>query len=413
MYRARSPASVTSRHIVELAVLCLDSPDCGGQGPAQRGGGSPITTKHAALGLALALGLTAWSAAAANAPLAKAVRQGADKSIAKLIAAGESINEVDDQGRGPLYYACARGDADLITQLVAKGAQLDVQDKDGDTPLMVLVRNTFEVGPQAQFLTSHGANLNAQNHAGRTALMEAILRSPGVLDFRSQTALVKSLLDAGADAGLLDADGAEAAHHAAAVGEPLSMFKAVLTKTADPGWRRRDGLDVLGVAVQHAHPVIARQMFQLGYAPTHAPPASAAGIANDPTRLDDHPRINAVALTWFGDYLAQQGHAADALEAYGHALTFYDDAIKEQERTAEAVQHLLAEDERKRDNARAGTFALNVAGVALAAATGTGAIFILTPNATVEADKQRLKTLEADEADLRRQRDAVKQKPTG
>ena len=382
-------------------------------GRARHAWGNADLSGRAAIGLALALALAGGAASAANATLAKAVRQGSDKTIARMVAAGDGINEVDDQGRGPLYYACARGDADLITQLVAKGAQLDVQDKDGDTPLIVLLRNTFEVTPQAQVLVSHGANLNLQNNIGRTALMEAVLRSPGVLDFKSETGLVKVLLDAGADAGLTDADGAMAAHHAAAVGQPVSMFKAVLARTPDARWTRRDGLDVLNVAVQHDHPAIARQMFQQGFAPTTAPHASAEGIANEPTRLDDHARINAIALTWFGDYLAEQGRLNEAQGAYGHALGFYDAAITEEERTADAVRRLVSEDERKRDNARVGNFALNAVGVALAATTGTGAIFVLTPSATVEADKQRLTTLEAEGADLDRRRDDLKRKLPG
>ncbi len=373
-------------------------------------------TVHRALSFALCLALVSTAATAVagdNAALAKAVRKGSDKSIDSLITAGQGLNEADDQGRGPLYYACARGDGDLISRLVDKGADVNARDNLGDTPLMVLVRNTFDVSPQALVLTAHGAKLDQQNDAGHSALIEAVLRGPGVLDFRAETALVKALLDAGADANLRDASGAMAAHYAAAVGEPVSMFRTVLSATHDPRATNAEGFDPLLVAVRNQHPVIARLMFQMGYAPAPAPPAPPEVIAKDPTHVDDHARVNAFALTWYGDYLAAQGRKDDAAAASGQALPYFDAAIAEQERAIGAVQAVLVQDERKRNNARAGTLLANAAGIALAAATGTGAIFILQLSSQVEIDQQRIKGLQGEEASLAKTRDDLKLKMQG
>jgi hypothetical protein len=352
----------------------------------------------------------AAAALADPAALARAIRQGSDKSANALIAAGTGINQADDKGLRPLHYACARGDAPLIAALLDKGADANAADPDGETPLLLLVRNSFDIADGVQALIAHGAHVDAQDKAGRTALMEAILRAPGVLDFQAETRLVKVLLDAGADTALRDGDGFLAAHHAAAVGQPVSMFKAVLARTAHPDTPNGDGLDVLLVAVQANHPVIARLMFQAGYAPSYAPPASPAGIARDPMRLDDHAAVNATALSWYAEFLAQQGKAAEATATWRGALGAFDLAIKEDDRVTDAVRKVLADDEHKREAGRAANLALNVAGVALAAATGTGAVFMMTPNTQVEQDKQRLATIAADEAKLVTQRDTLKQK---
>jgi hypothetical protein len=364
------------------------------------------------LGVAIALAVLSGAGAAFADPaaLAKAIRQGSEKSASALIAAGSGINQADDKGRAPLHYACVRGDAALIGALLDKGADANAADPEGETPLILLARDSFDISGPVQALIAHGARVNVQDKAGRTALMEAILRAPGVLDFQAETRLVKILLDAGADTSLRDDEGFLAAHHAAAVGQPVSMFKAVLASTAHPDAVNGEGLDVLLVAVQANHPVIARQMFQAGYAPRFAPPATPAGIAQDPTRLDDHASVNATALAWYAEFLAQQGKAAEATATWRGALTALDAAIREDDRVTDAVRKVLAEDERKREAGRAANFAINVAGVALAAATGTGGILLTTPNAQVEQDRQRLATLAADEARLVDRRDALRQK---
>jgi ankyrin repeat protein len=346
---------------------------------------------------------------AANAPLAKAVRKGSDTLVAKLIAAGEDVNEVDEDYRGPLYYACVRGDADLIQQLLDKGAKVNAQDRQGDTPLIALVRNTFDVGPAAALLIAHGAVVDAQDFPGRTALMEAVRRSPGVLDYRAETALVKTLLEAGADAAVQDSNGDTAAHFAAAAGEPMSMFRAVLAKTPNPHLFDHEGLDVLMTSVKNGHPAIAKLMFQAGLSPTAAPPSNAA--AADPTAPDEHPRLNAYAFSWYGDYLATLRRMDDAGAAYSEAIGFFDTAIAEDARASAAIGKVLTDDQHKRDQARAGVAALQVIGIALAATTGAG--FVVLPNgyaATVEADKAKLKSLQDESTTLAKKRDALKEK---
>ncbi len=364
--------------------------------------------KGIALILALLVGMPA---AAGEAALAKAIRKGSDKNTLELIANGSGINEADDKGRTPLFYACLRGDGGLIDQLLAKGARLEDADINGDTPLIVLERNTFDVAPQTVTLLTHGAKVNAQNKAGRTPLMEAVLRSPGVTDFRAETALVKVLLGAGADPALRDGQGASAAHQAAAVGEPVSMVRAVLAAAHNPRAPDGEGFDPLMVAVRSEHRNLTRVLFQLGYTPSAVPPRTPAEITKDPQRADGRARADVFAFVWFGDWLTEQGKPADASQAYEQALTFIDNAVTENDRAAIATRAQLAADERARKGERAGALAANIIGAAFLVGTGTGFVTVPLLATAVEADKQKLKALDADTAVLAAERADLQRKP--
>jgi len=111
----------------------------------------------------------AGSAAASDDALARAIRRGSDKSIPKLIADGTGINVADDKGRSPLYYAAVRRDGDLIDQLLAKGAVVDAADPAGDTPLIVLMRNTFRRRPSGgDFAGSRREDQRQQSRGSHT-----------------------------------------------------------------------------------------------------------------------------------------------------------------------------------------------------------------------------------------------------
>ena len=362
------------------------------------------------LGLSAVLLAAGFNAAHSAGALATAVRKGSNDTIMRLMATGQSINELDDQGQSPLYYACLRGDTALIKQLVTKGADLNARAKNSDTPLIALVRNTVDVTASATFLEQHGADLNAQNEAGQTALMVAVLRSPDVLDFRSETALVKGLLAAGADPNLKDVSGSLALHHAATVGQPLSMFRAVLAATREPRIANSAGLDVLALAVQNNHTALIQQLFQAGYTPIQAPPMSAARVALAPIKVDDHYRVNGYGFALYGDYLKEQGHPEEAINAYHQGADFLDRAVTEIDRAFGATADQLAKDQRGRNNARVATLLASAAGIALAATTGYGAIFAVDLAGTVEGDKAIMTALQADKATIMQKRDELRRK---
>ena len=259
-------------------------------------------------------------------------------------------------------------------------------------------------------MLARGAKINASNRAGRTPLMEAIIRSPGVTDFRSETAMVKALLDAGANPDLFDSEGETAAHHAAIVGDPTSMVKIVLAASHDPRTKDRQGLDPVLLAVEHKHPALARSLFAQGFAPVAAPPRDPTQTDKDATRIDDHARIDESAFELYGDWLGQQAKPAEAVEAYRFASTFIQPAIEENDRAAGAIRLKLADDEHQRRNDRAATFAANIAGAAIGVATGVNLVTLQNFKGTVEADREMLKSIADDDAALTLRRDELQKK---
>ncbi len=86
-----------------------------------------------------------------------------------------------------LFRAIREDDAAAVKELLAAGAAVDARDASGDTPL---IDAALYAGPgMVQILLNAGADPNAANHAGVTALMRAATRP-------AQAGL---LLDAGAD----------------------------------------------------------------------------------------------------------------------------------------------------------------------------------------------------------------------
>lgn len=129
---------------------------------------------------------------------------GTSKSVREALAAGAHPDGRDGKG-APLCRAVATGNTAAARALVAAGASLDVTDPEtGYTPLMFAARRG-EVR-LLQVLAQRGANLEARTETGDTALFVAL----GLRDWWRREQIVRALLEAGADAGAVRADGTEA-----------------------------------------------------------------------------------------------------------------------------------------------------------------------------------------------------------
>lgn len=82
------------------------------------------------------------------------------------------INERDAMGRTALFWAALRGDLEAVNQLLGHGADPSIADNRGSTPLLASVIESSE--KVFRSLLDAGANIDARDHLGRTALMEAI-----------------------------------------------------------------------------------------------------------------------------------------------------------------------------------------------------------------------------------------------
>jgi ankyrin repeat protein len=111
----------------------------------------------------------------------------------------KSVNGRGEAGWTPIMYAALYGDAAVIRMLLAQGANPNAQNDGGGTALMYAV----EDGEKVRLLLESGADANARSGEGRTALLIAVGR-------HGSNDVVKLLLDAGADpsAHLTDGRGA-------------------------------------------------------------------------------------------------------------------------------------------------------------------------------------------------------------
>lgn len=197
----------------------------------------------------LAAGADATLAARTGATaLSAAVSMGHERIVAKLAAAGIDIDQPLPGGVTALMVACALGNDHLVQVLLVRGASALAQDELGNTPLHAAAQfgyNAEEAQPAARVierLLDAGAPIDAPNRDGQTPLLlllgvrtEAGSRSPN----RELAELIQRLLQHGADLDVQDRRGISVLH-AAAMHGMRDIAERLLKAGADP--RRRDAL---------------------------------------------------------------------------------------------------------------------------------------------------------------------------
>jgi len=154
------------------------------------------------------------------------IRDNKLNEIEKLLDQKNAANAADDRGLSPLMYAAAMGSVDAMRLLIDHGADVNAQNAFGSTALMWSVSDPAKV----RLLLEHGAQVNTVARSGRTALIVAAFTDPSaevvrlllakgakvdVMDsrhvtplnaatFGNDTATVRMLLDAGADVNTPD-----------------------------------------------------------------------------------------------------------------------------------------------------------------------------------------------------------------
>lgn len=114
--------------------------------------------------------------------------------IKYLLNYGINIDDKDAQGNTPLIIAVKNGQKRAANFLLEKDADIDIQNKAGNTALMAACINGDQ--EEVALLIEHHANLDIQNANGATALITAVKAD--------NVAAVKQLLESGANANLSD-----------------------------------------------------------------------------------------------------------------------------------------------------------------------------------------------------------------
>jgi ankyrin repeat protein len=133
----------------------------------------------------------------AVAKMMNALRNGNRQEFSRALQGNpKAVNAQGEGGWTPLMYAALYGDAEAVRTLLEKGANPNAQNVDGGTALMYAI----EDAGKTRLLLQHGANPNLRSGEGRTALLIAVGRN-------GSYPVVKLLLEKGADVKVRLPDG--------------------------------------------------------------------------------------------------------------------------------------------------------------------------------------------------------------
>ena len=131
------------------------------------------------------------------------------ETLRAIISHGTDINTANDMHCTPLMLACMLGKVEYINQLLHAGADIEIRGFKGATcihhaigriPYRIIGKDIL------QTIIDHGADVNATDNHGKTALMEAC-------EMRNVDA-INILLDAGIDTNISDSFGNTCLHYA-------------------------------------------------------------------------------------------------------------------------------------------------------------------------------------------------------
>ncbi|HXG08425.1 MAG TPA: ankyrin repeat domain-containing protein [Gemmataceae bacterium] len=211
------------------------------------------------------------------------------QTVKLLLQRGMAVDAKWRENTG-MYVAGFIADYKVVRLLVEHGAQIDGRSKDGDTPLIATCRGASWVGPLAvaysvdldhvrvaRFLIRRGADVNALNQEGRTALsfaaesgyyklVRVLLSSgadPNVVSGRAESPIwyaakskdsrvIAALLAAGAECDRTGRSKTTALFIAAREGNEDGV-KLLLSAGADPGYPNPEGVTPVEAARNGGH----------------------------------------------------------------------------------------------------------------------------------------------------------------
>ena len=190
-----------------------------------------------------------------RAKLMEASEIGNKEAVELLIKSGVGVNEVDDNGKSALMYACEKhiissSDIEVVKFLIDNGANVNLKSNDSETALMnAYIRGNKEL---VELLINSGADVNLidfnlKDNYGRTKLMEA--------SKIGNKEAVELLINAGARVNEIDNDGNTALFYACRLRDYtifdkkcLKLVKFLIDNGADVNIKNNVGQTPLSVS---------------------------------------------------------------------------------------------------------------------------------------------------------------------
>ena len=159
----------------------------------------------------------------------------------ELVDKDADMNTTDLWGTPALNIAAYKGNLEMMRRLIRAGADVDARNKkNGFTALLEAVH--FLDTEVAKFLIEYGAEVNAQNNHGSTALHGAAAN--GIIE------LVNFLIVKGAEVNTQNNLGSTALHGAARYGK-TDVVKLLLCNRADVTVKNNNGQTALQLAARY------------------------------------------------------------------------------------------------------------------------------------------------------------------
>ena len=174
--------------------------------------------------------------------------------LAGFIAAGAAIDETDSEGHTALTRAAWRGNTKIIEKLLQAGSDIEHRDSSGRTALIWSLIG--QPHPEAlTLLIQHHAYINTRDNEGKSALRFAIEHK--------NSALVNQLLNAGADANLVDKEKTTPLHRATILKQP-KIVAMLIAHDAETDKLDSSGRDALWYAADEGSTEIMQQLLAQG-----------------------------------------------------------------------------------------------------------------------------------------------------
>ena len=168
-------------------------------------------------------------------PLIACASHGSAEAVKALIAGSASVNAHGQDGNTALHRAIASEEIEIAQVLLANGADVDARNNTGETPLMLA-----ESGIAVDLLCQSGAKIDTVTPSGNTALLGAAAAA--------QPSVIRALLVHGADPNATNALGETALYRAVLLRSGMECVQALLEAGADVEEETNKGMTPLGAA---------------------------------------------------------------------------------------------------------------------------------------------------------------------